>query len=127
MWRTRAIVSTLLEDVAALRISRTGARGEDSVPATEQVPLGLELLEGARKRARLVVAFDWIALLLLFIFRDQGRAFLPTGPSVEELFTLGILAVAVHSGFRLGQLEKLGSVKRVCREILERDPEADDA
>ena len=127
MWRTRAIVSMLLEDVAALRISRTGARGEDSVPATEQVPLGLELLEGARKRARLVVAFDWIALLLLFIFRDQGRAFLPTGPSVEVLFTLGILAVAVHSGFRLGQLEKLGSVKRVCREILERDPEADDA
>ena len=126
MWRTRAIVSTLLEDVAALRISRTGDRGEDSVPATEQVSLGLELLDRARKRARLVVAFDWIALLLLFIFRDQGRPFLPMGSSVEVVFTLGVLAVAVHSGFRLGQLEKLGSVERVCREILERDPEAGD-
>ena len=122
MWRTRAIVSTLIEDVAALRISTGGDRGEDSVPATERVPLGLELLERARKRARLVVAFDWAALFLLFFTRDQGRTFLPSGPTVEVVFTLGVLAVAVHSGFRLGQLEKLGSVERVCRELLERDP-----
>lgn len=117
MWRTRAIVSTLIEDVAALR---------HQTPGSDPEPSGLELLDRAKKRARLVVALDWIALAVLFVFRDPGRAFLPAGPSVEAVFTLGVLAVAVHSGFRLGQLEKLAAVERACRELLERDPGADE-
>lgn len=124
MWRTRAIVSTLIEDVAALPIRRDDPEGEGATQAPESLSRSLELLEGARKRARLVVAVDWIALLVLFLFRDRGDVFLPSGPTVEVVFTLGVLAVAVHSGFRLGQLEKMSAVKRVCEELLERDPQA---
>ena len=108
--------------MAALPIRREDPDGEGATQAPESPSRSLELL--GRKRARLVVAVDWIALLVLFLFRDRGDVFLPSGPTVEVVFTLGVLVVAVHSGFRLGQLEKMSAVKRVCEELLERDPAA---
>lgn len=124
MWRTRAIVTTLIEDVAALPARTYSADDDGAVQPPISPSRGLELLEKARKRAKLTVAVDWIALFVLFAFRDRSEVFLASGPSVEVVFTLGVLAVAVHSGFRLGQLEKLSAVKLVCEEILERDPGA---
>ncbi len=114
MWRTQAVISTLLEDVAGLRIER-----QDRSP-----PETLERLRRAERRALRVVGLDWAAVLILLLFRDRSQAFLPLGATIDTVFTLGILAVAVHSGFRLGQLEKLKAVGRACRELLQRDPES---
>lgn len=94
MWRTRAVRSLLIEDIAGLR----SAADPDVDPSPE--------LDRARRRGQAIVALEWSALALLFVLREAGREFLPLGPSIDAVFTLGVLAVAIHSGFRLGQLEK---------------------
>jgi hypothetical protein len=66
------------------------------------------------------VGLDWLALLVLFALRTPGQAWLPFGPTEESIFTLGILILAVHSGFRLGQLEKLRAVRRTLNDLEER-------
>ncbi len=113
MWRTQAVVSTLVEDVAGLRRS-------DGEPVHRQA---LADLKRAQRRALWIVTFDWAVLLILLLLRSQAQPFLTLGPTIDTVFSLGVLAVAVHSGFRLGQLEKLKSVARVCGELLDRDPE----
>lgn len=109
MWRTRAIRSLLLEEIAGL--ARSGA--PDPPSRTE--------LRSAQRRARLVVAFDWLAIAALFLLRDPGEPWLQVRADIETVFSLGIVAVAVHSGFRLGQLDKLRSVERALDELEERD------
>lgn len=83
----------------------------------EELAAQLEALQQAERRAKLVVALDWLALAVLFVFRDTAAPFLPFDGTIETVFTLGVLAVAVHSGFRLGQLEKYRAVLRVHEEI----------
>ncbi len=112
MWRTRAVLSLLYEEVA-------GVRSDDGEP--EEAVGGLER---ARRRARLVVGLDWAALLVLLLLSDRSAAFLTLGPTESTAFSLAILAVAVHSGFRLGQLEKLNAVARAGARLVNRDPEA---
>ena len=102
MWRTRAIISILLEDVAGL------PPGDD------------EALSRALRRGAWVVAIDWLAIVTLVLLHDRGIAQLTLGASEQTVFTAGILAVAVHSGFRLGQLEKLRAIRRVRAELEER-------
>lgn len=132
MLRTRAIRSLLVEEIAGLRLpgsddDRGEAPGETiettgdgretvardpSEAAAFEAELQREALEKAERRALVAVGVDWLALVVLFLFRDPAAPFLPVGPSIETVFTLGVIAVAVHSGFRLGQLEKIRAARR---------------
>jgi len=102
MWRTNAIVSMLLEEVGGL-------------PPDDDEALVRALRTGAW-----IVAIDWLAIIALIAFHDAGVALLTLGGSEQTLFTIGILAVAAHSGFRLAQIEKLKAVKRLQIELEER-------
>jgi hypothetical protein len=114
MWRESAIRSLLLEEICGLpRIEPSPSDDRDDSES------GL-MLHKARLRAALVIAVDWAALLVLFVLRTPDRPWLPIGPTEESVFTFGILALAVHSGFRLGQLEKLRSVGRLLEDLKER-------
>ncbi len=122
MWRTRAILSLLVEHVAALRLTipqeeeaEAGAQNSQ-----EEFEASLEALQRAQKRAMLVAAMDWIAILTLFFLRPDDTSFFAFGANPRTVFSFGILAVAVHSGFRLGQAEKYRAVERACRELSER-------
>jgi hypothetical protein len=117
MWRTRAVMTMLVEDVAALKTDEShppGGNGEADEPVEQRT------LRRARQRAHFVVALDWLAVTILFLLRDRASQFLTLGPSIETVFTLGILAVAVHSGFRLAQAQTFKSIGRVCDELRER-------
>lgn len=121
MWRTKAVISMLVEDVAELRIA-------DSPDATSAEPRAgvraerprMEALIKARRRAILVSLVDGIAIVILLAFHSRSKPFLPFGPTTDTVFTLGVLAVAMHSGFRLGQARIYKAVSRVCEELLER-------
>ena len=113
MWQTRAVLSLLRNDVAELR---QGPRDAEPEPFAEA-------LERARKRAALVVLVDWLAIAALLLGSEAGGPALTVGPRVETLLTAGLLAIAVHSGFRLGQLQKYRAVERVGRGLIERDPD----
>jgi hypothetical protein len=78
------------------------------------------LLLKARRRALAVVMLDWAAILVLLLLRNSDRIFLVFGPSEDAVFTLGVLAVVVHSGFRLGQWEKYRRVTTLVEELSER-------
>lgn len=111
MLRKRAIRSLLVEEIAGQRLPRSDDdRGEASaeLEAEDQ----RQALEKAERRALFAVAVDWLALVVLFLLRDPAAPCLPVGPTVETVFTLGVIAVAVHSGFRLGQLEKIRAARR---------------
>lgn len=131
MLRKRAIRSLLVEQVAGLRPREAGpdepaesteperAPGDASSSAAVSAAAELEALKKAVRRALLMVGLDWIALAVLFLLRDRGATFLPMDGTVETVFTLGVIAVAIHSGFRLGQLEKYRAVSRAYDELLE--------
>ena len=78
---------------------------------------GRELLERARRRARAVVAIDWVAIVVLVVARARGGQLMAIGPTEDSIFAIGLLAIAAHSGFRLGQLEKLNAVERAVDEL----------
>ena len=116
MWRTRAVVSMLVEDIAGLGpLGPEDREGEDSPAHPES-----EALSRAMRRATLVVAVDCLAILILFLFRDQTRPFLAANQTVETVFTFGVLAVAAHAGFRWAQLERFRTVQRLCDDLRER-------
>lgn len=117
MWRTNAVVSMLVEDVAELRIpSSTDAASEEGAAERPE----LILLSKARRRAILVGLVDWIAIVILLAFHSEPRPFLPLGISTDTVFTLGVLAVATHAGFRLGQARTYKTVTRVCQDLWQR-------
>lgn len=99
MLRNEAVKTLLVEEIACIR-----------EPASEPTRRR-EQVERARNRAALTAAIDWLAIALLFFWRDPLSEFLFLGASEEAVFTLAILAVAVHSGFRLGQWEKYRCVE----------------
>jgi hypothetical protein len=116
MWRKAAIRTMLIDDLCSLR-----PRGEPSPPEEPHQP-DLRLQKAQRKSA-LIVAVDWLALLILFALHSDPDPWLAFGPQVETVFTIGVLAVAVHSGFRLGQLEKLRATARVLDDLDSRSPD----
>ncbi len=81
-----------------------------------------EALARARRRAIVMVAFDWAAIVILvLLYGGEGSQLTFAGE--QTLFTLGMLAVAAHSGFRLAQLQKLRSIARLCEELEDRESE----
>lgn len=120
MLRARAIRSLLVEEVAALRVSGPPAGG-DLEGAEERDRLRVEVereaLDRAERRALRAVAVDWVALVVLFLFRDPAARFLPMDATVDTVFTLGVVAVAVHSGFRLAERGKYRAVRRAWEDL----------
>ncbi len=116
MLRERAVRSILVEDVAGLSPRAKAEPGDDDAleAAADRA------LDKAVRRGVLVIALDWVAIATLFVLRELDLRFLDLGPTEDAVFTLGVLAVAVHSGFRLGQVEKLRAVVRACRDLAER-------
>ena len=108
MWRTQAVERMLLENIAGL-----GRR------EVEDRSVG-EVLRRARRGAWRAVALDWAAIAVLVAVRVGEAPVLSLGPSVEAVFSLGLLTVAVHSGFRLGQLETLHAVGLLTEELAQR-------
>ena len=106
----------LIEDVAGL--TPPGQSSRDHQPESE--PRVLQIVDKAIRRARLVVVVDWLAILVLFVLRDSGRSFLTIDQTVETVFSLGVLAVATHAGFRWAQLHQYRSVRRVCEDLFSR-------
>ncbi len=125
MLRKRAIRSLLVEQVAGLLPRETEAEepaNGEAAPAeaaVQEAAAEVEALHKAKRRALLMVGLDWIALAALFLLRDRGATFLPMDGTIETIFTLGVVAVAIHSGFRLGQLEKYRAVSRTYENLLE--------
>lgn len=99
MIRLAAVRALLLDEIAALPPDE-----EPSRPPTER-------LARARGRAALVIALDWLAILILFLWRPQ-ESFLILEGSEQGVFTLAVLAVATHAGYRLAQLQIFGTVDR---------------
>lgn len=123
MLRKRAIRALLVEEVAGLKLATPAApedaAAEEEASHRQHREIQDEALERAERRALLVIGLDWLALVALFLFRDPLAPFLPMGPTVETVFTLGVVAVAVHSGFRLGQLEKYRAVRRAWDDLVD--------
>lgn len=120
MMRLKAVRGLLVGEVASLRVAAVESAEEGFDAASEQVAREREALAKARRRALLVAVLDGVALAVLFAFRDAGRAFLST-EGEELVFTLGVLVVAVHLGFRLAQFLQLRTVERLYEELLGRE------
>ena len=105
MLRPNAVETLLFEDVARLR--RPAETAEER----------RRELSSARDRALLVAILDWLAIAALFFWRDPLANFLALGAGEESVFTVAILAVAAHSGFRLGQRERYGAVAAAMRSL----------
>ena len=112
MLRPRA-VRTLLMDVAALR---GPAERVPSGEADRGEPERASLRQASR-RALLVALVDALAIALLFLLRDRSRSFLVLDRSPDAVFTVGVLAVAAHLGFRLAQYLLLRRVLRALEEL----------
>lgn len=112
MWRTRAVLALLHEEIAGL-------------PFTEQetAERRTEAMRRVRRRALIVVALDWAAIVTLVLLGERSLPMLTLGATEHAVFTLAVLAVAVHSGFRLGHLEKLRAVTRASDRLAARDPD----
>jgi len=84
------------------------------------LPADDESLARARRRGAWIVAIDWLAIVVLIVLHDGAAPQLTLSDSEQTIFTVGILVVAAHSGFRLGQLEKLRAIQRLRAELEER-------
>jgi len=117
MLRTR-VVRQLLFEVAGLR-SRGNVPADSAESTSEEEQLADESREiaSARKRAIVIVVLDAVALAALLALRDPARGLLVLSRSEEALFTIGVLIVAAHLGFRLAQLYVLRNLERAWEDV----------
>ena len=121
MMRLRAVRALLVGEVAALRVVAAEEEAGGPEAWAEQAARERAVLHAARRRALLVVCLDGAAIAVLFLLRDRGGAFLALGRGEEGAFTLGVLLVAVHLGFRLAQYLHLRTVERLHGELAARE------
>ena len=112
MWRTRAVLSLLHEEIAGL----PHHAGETPESRAEE-------LRRARRRALIVIGLDWAAIMTLILLGERAGPTMTLGPTEDTVFTLALLAVAAHSGFRLGQLQTLRAVTRARERLAAHDPD----
>jgi hypothetical protein len=79
-----------------------------------------EALDRAHRRGVLVAALDAAAIVVLLLLREGDR-FLVLARTEEAIFSLGVLVVAVHLGFRLAQVLTVATVRRLHQELAERE------
>jgi len=115
MFRTQAVEQLLLEDIAGVGRPESPPGGDGEATATRRVEL-----DRSRRRALTMVALDWLAIVVLLVARARSGPAMLIGPTEDSVLAIGLLAIATHSGFRLGQLEKLGAVKRALSELAAR-------
>ncbi len=106
MLRSR-VVRELLLDIASVRVPE----GED-LESPEGREIARDELSRASRRTWVVVLIHGAAILLLFLLRDRQETFLFLGRSEETVFTVGVLLVAVHLGYRIGQGVHLRAIER---------------
>ena len=116
MLRLRAVRSMLVEEVGGLRGAAVESDTPEEVGGRER-----EALTRASRRALFYVALDLAAVTALFILREPATAFLTPGASEEGIFTLGILAIVAHAGYRFAQYRHLRTVARLHQELTERE------
>ena len=118
MLRTR-VVRQLLFEVAGLRNREIPGDANPDERSSEEDQLADERQEisSARRRAVFVVVLDAAALGALLVLRDPARGLLVLSRSEETLFTLGVLIVAAHLGFRLAQLFVLRNLERAWEDV----------
>lgn len=114
MFRTKAVEQLLLEDIAGVGRTERPPAGGGEATETAARRAGLER---SRRRALTMVALDWLAIVVLLFARARSGPAMLIGPTEDSILAIGLLALATHSGFRLGQLEKLGAVKRALGEL----------
>lgn len=108
----------LLVEAAGVRSAAPAEAGERDVVA--ETADEREALDRARRRAAVVAVLDGVAIAVLLLLRQSDR-FLVLGRDEETIFTLGVLVVAVHLGFRLAQVMTIGTVRRLHDELVERE------
>lgn len=116
MLRIRAVRALLAEEVGGL--ARSTVEGETLGEAAERERRGLAK---AARRALMVAVLDLVAVAVLFALRDPARSFLDPGPTEEGAFTVGVLLVVAHAGFRFAQYRQLKTVERLHEELGERE------
>jgi hypothetical protein len=79
-----------------------------------------EALDRAHRRGVVVAALDAAAIVVLLLLRENDR-FLVLGRTEEAIFSLGVLVVAVHLGYRVAQVMTVGTVRRLHAELGERE------
>lgn len=79
-----------------------------------------EALDRAHRRGMLVAALDAAAIVALLLLREGDR-FLVLGRTEEAIFSLGVLVVAAHLGFRVSQVLTVATVRRLHEELAERE------
>lgn len=93
--------------------------GDQAAGSEDDAALLRDELRRASRKALTMVVACWGAVAVLLLTREAGVPFLPfTG--IDRVFSLGVLLVAVYSGFRLGQWEKLRTVTRLVEELADR-------
>ena len=107
MLRPRYVRGLLLE----LSGVRTRSDVEDSDSEGRERQRGQ--LERSARRALGVAVLDGVALVVLLGWRlYSDQAVLPLGRTEESVFTVAVVVIAVHLGFRLAQRQWLASVLR---------------
>lgn len=123
MLRPRAVREMLVE-IAGVRVAGA-AEDEGAASAPEDLAEAVReserhALDRARRRAAVTILVDALAIVVLLVLRDEER-FLTLGRNEDTIFTLGVLVIAVHLGFRLAQLLALGTLRRLHDELGERE------
>jgi hypothetical protein len=123
MLRPRAVRSLLL-DVAGLRTGTGTGTGEAEGLASggESETHDRAVLRQSARRALLVALVDALAIALLFLLRDRSRSFLVLERSPDAVFSVGVLLVAMHLGFRLAQALQLRRVLRALDDLPDASP-----
>lgn len=122
----------LLVEAAGVRLAAPAVEeGEEGVAGVEAGDAAQDAAEAARWRERealdrahrrgvVVAALDAAAIVVLLLLRENDR-FLVLGRTGEAIFSLGVLVVAVHFGYRLAQVMTIGTVRRLHAELTERE------
>jgi len=113
MLHTHTVRRLLVERVAAVRWPGPGT---EPAAADEERRVILDRLREARRRALFMVAVSWAALLFLLATSPRPAGFL-SFVDLDAVFSLSVLVVAVFSGFRLGQWQKLRAVAAAVEEL----------
>ncbi len=123
MFRVGAVREAIL-DVAGLSPRRFWQPQPDGDGTDAAAPVSgkeaHEIVARARRRALAAVGIDWLSILVLVVVRGRTGPVLPLGAGEETVIALALLAIATHSGFRLGQHETYRAAAHALDELDQR-------
>jgi len=104
---------SLLAEIAGLGSSPNPKDDPQEIPTRSEVRTDLGR---ARRRAHFVVLLDWAAILILIGARAHGNQTAVPVSGLDLLLGVGMIAIAVHSGLRLGQAQNLSALLRILED-----------